>query len=47
MPSLRERLLGDGTPDEQVDLESRQNDADEALRDAVERARFSISKTVA
>lgn len=38
MPSLLERLLGDGTPDEQVDLESRQEAADEALRDAVERA---------
>jgi hypothetical protein len=36
MPSLLERLLGDDTPDEQVDLESRQEDADEALRAAVE-----------
>jgi len=35
MPSLLERLLGDDTPDEQVDLESRQEDADKALRDAV------------
>jgi len=33
MPSLLERLLGDGTPDERV-VESRQDDADEALRDA-------------
>ena len=31
MPSLLERLLGDDTPDEQVDLESRQHDADETL----------------
>ncbi|WP_247728821.1 hypothetical protein [Halovivax limisalsi] len=37
MRSLLERLLGDDTPDEQVDLEARQSDADETLRDAVER----------
>jgi hypothetical protein len=42
MPSLLERLLGDETVDEQVDLESRQSDADEALHDAVEQARFDI-----
>jgi hypothetical protein len=42
MPSLLERLLGDDTPDEQVDLESRQNDADEALRDAVERGNYAV-----
>lgn len=42
MPSLLERLLGDDTPDEQVDLESRQNDADEALRDAVERGDYAV-----
>jgi hypothetical protein len=36
MPSLLERLLGDDTPDEQVDLEARQGDADEALREAVD-----------
>ncbi|WP_089649954.1 hypothetical protein [Halobacterium hubeiense] len=36
MPSLLERLLGDDTPDEQVDLESCQEDADETLRTAVE-----------
>ena len=42
MPSLLERLHGDDTPDEQVDLESRQNDADEALRDAVEHGSYTI-----
>lgn len=42
MPSLLERLLGDDTPDEQVDLESRQNDADEALREAVERGGYAV-----
>lgn len=42
MPSLLERLLGDDTPDEQVDLESRQGDADEALRDAVDRADHDV-----
>ena len=42
MPSLLERLLGDDTPDEQVDLESRQSDADEALRDAVERGNYDV-----
>ncbi|WP_254763540.1 hypothetical protein [Natrinema marinum] len=40
--SLLERLLGDDTPDEQVDLESRQNEADEALRDATERAGYAV-----
>ncbi|WP_198667889.1 hypothetical protein [Saliphagus sp. LR7] len=33
MPSLLERLLGTETPDEQVDLEARQNTADETLGD--------------
>jgi hypothetical protein len=42
MPSLLERLLGDDTPDEQVDLESRQNSADEALRTAVERSSYRV-----
>ncbi|SEO62092.1 hypothetical protein SAMN04487948_103529 [Halogranum amylolyticum] len=42
MPSLLERLLGSDTPDEQVDLESRQHDADEALRDAVDRAGYAV-----
>ncbi|WP_255150078.1 hypothetical protein [Halorarius halobius] len=42
MPSLLERLLGDDTPDEQVDLESRQSDADEALRDAVDRGGYDV-----
>ena len=42
MPSLLERLLGDDTPDEQVDLESRQHDADERLRAAVERGSYAV-----
>lgn len=42
MPSLLDRLLGDETPDEQVDLESRQEDADDALRDTVERGGYDI-----
>lgn len=42
MSSLLERLLGDDTPDEQVDLESRQSDADEALRDAVESGGYDV-----
>ena len=42
MPSLLERLLGDDTPDEQVDLESRQETADEALRNAVDRAGYPV-----
>ncbi len=36
MPSLLERLLGDDAPDEQVDLESRQESADDALHAAVD-----------
>ncbi len=42
MPSLLERLLGSDTPDEQVDLESRQNKADEALHEAVERGGYAV-----
>lgn len=42
MPSLLERLLGTDTPDEQVDLESRQNDADETLREAVDRGGYAV-----
>lgn len=42
IPSLLGRLLGYETADEQADLESRQSDADEALHDAVEQARFDI-----
>lgn len=42
MPSLLERLLGDDTPDEQVDMESRQETADGALRDAVDRAGYPV-----
>jgi len=36
MPSLLERLLGEDTPDEQVDLEDRQSDANEALQDRID-----------
>jgi hypothetical protein len=36
MLSLFERLLGDDAPDEQVDLESRQGDANDALRERVD-----------
>ncbi|WP_277555291.1 hypothetical protein [Halobaculum limi] len=42
MPSLLERLLGSETPDEQVDLESRQEAADEALREAVDASARSV-----
>jgi hypothetical protein len=42
MPSLLERLLGDDTPNEQIDLESRQHDADETLRDAVDRGGYAV-----
>jgi hypothetical protein len=42
MPSLLERLLGDEPSDEQVDLESRQRDADDSLHDAVERGAYEI-----
>jgi hypothetical protein len=42
MPSRLERLLGDGTSDEQVDLESRQAESDESLHDAVERGVYEI-----
>ncbi|AQL44680.1 hypothetical protein BV210_18145 (plasmid) [Halorientalis sp. IM1011] len=42
MPSLLERLLGSDTPDEQVDLESRQEAADEALRTAVEQQAYDV-----
>jgi hypothetical protein len=42
MASLLERLLGDDTPDEQVDLEARQEEADDALDAAVERGGYDI-----
>ncbi|MFC3959994.1 hypothetical protein [Halovivax cerinus] len=42
MRSLLQRLLDDDTPDEQVDLESRQSDADEALADAVDAGGYTI-----
>ncbi|MFN1126859.1 hypothetical protein ABCN43_11095 [Halobacterium salinarum] len=42
MPSLLARLLGTDTPDEQVDLESRQHDADEALHDAVDHGGYAV-----
>ena len=42
MPSLLERLLVSDTPDEQVDLESRQQNADETLRTAVEQQGYAV-----
>jgi hypothetical protein len=42
MPSLLERLLGDDTPDEQVDLESRQETVAETVRDAVDAAGYDV-----
>jgi hypothetical protein len=36
MASLFERLLGEDTPDEQVDLEARQERADDALRERID-----------
>ncbi|MFC7096650.1 hypothetical protein [Halobaculum marinum] len=42
MPSLLERLLGSETPEEQVDLESRQSDADDALHEALDRSARSV-----
>jgi hypothetical protein len=42
MPSLLERLLGDGQSDERVDLESRQADADDTLHDVVDRAGYDV-----
>jgi hypothetical protein len=44
MPSLLERLLGEETPAEQVDLESMQGDADEALRDAIDRGGYEVEE---
>ena len=44
MPSLLERLLGEDTPDEQVDLEARQEEADEALRDRIDTERYGIDE---
>jgi hypothetical protein len=43
MPSLLERLLGDDTPEEQVDIEARQGDADEALVAAVEDGGYDVA----
>jgi len=42
MPSLLERLLGEDSPDEQIDLEQRQSDADDALRDRVDADAYGI-----
>ena len=42
MASLLERLLGDDTPDEQVDMESRQERADEHLRERVEATQYAV-----
>jgi len=44
MPSLLERLLGEETPDEQVDLEERQSDADDTLRKRVESDAYGIDE---
>lgn len=40
--SLLERLLGDDTPDEQVDMESHQEQADETLRERVDAAQYAV-----
>ena len=40
--SLLERLLGEDTPDEQVDLEDRQQEADETLSDRVDTSEYGI-----
>lgn len=42
MPSLLDRLFGNDTPEEQVDLESRQKDSDEILRDTVEHRGYDV-----
>ncbi|WP_267643632.1 hypothetical protein [Haloarchaeobius amylolyticus] len=42
MPSLLERLLGDETSDEEVDLESRQETADDALTQAIDRGGYAV-----
>lgn len=44
MPSLLERLLGSETPDEQIDLESRQERADEALREAIDAGGYAVEE---
>jgi hypothetical protein len=44
MPSLLERLLGDDTPDEQVDLEARQSDANDALQDRINADSYGINE---
>lgn len=43
MASLLDRLLGDDTPDEQVDLEARQDDANEALQSAIDSGSYTIA----
>jgi hypothetical protein len=40
--SLLERLLGEDTPDEQVDLEDRQHEADETLSEHVDTTEYGI-----
>lgn len=42
MASLFERLLGDDTPDEQVDMESRQERANDRLQERVEAAQYAV-----
>jgi|APHM01.1.fsa_nt_gi hypothetical protein len=44
MLSLLERLLSDDTPDEQVDLEARQSDANDALQDRVNADTYGIDE---
>jgi hypothetical protein len=44
MSSLLERLLGNDTPDEQVDLEARQSDANDALQDRVDADTYGIDE---
>jgi len=44
MSSLLKRLLGDDTPDEQVDLEARQSDANDALQDRVDADTYGIDE---
>ena len=42
MASLLERLLGEDAPDEQVDVESRQERSDETLQAAIERNNYAV-----
>lgn len=42
--SLLDRLLGEDTPDEQVDLEDRQHEADDTLTESVDTATYGIEE---